>query len=126
MIFYCVHIDAGVPNWSDLEKAMVAVKIVVQGLVDFGQNHSLNKKALEQQVVAHKCIHLQTSHAIHGLRKDMCNMCKHGKGSNLHFYDLATRTCVWCTRSLRQDIPHPFREGNLILWEQNLFQGNEM
>ena len=42
--------DAGAPSWSDLEQAMVAVKTVVQGLVDFAQNHSLNKKSLEQQV----------------------------------------------------------------------------
>ncbi|XP_071801731.1 uncharacterized protein [Asterias amurensis] len=41
--------DAGAPSWSELEKAMIAVKVVVQGLVNFVQNHSLNKKALEQQ-----------------------------------------------------------------------------
>ncbi|XP_022094877.1 uncharacterized protein LOC110981556 [Acanthaster planci] len=41
--------DAGSPSWSELENAMVAVKTVVKGLVDFVQNHNLNKKVLEQQ-----------------------------------------------------------------------------
>ncbi|XP_038046230.1 uncharacterized protein LOC119720576 isoform X2 [Patiria miniata] len=41
--------DAGIPSWSDLEDAMVAVKTVVTGLVEFVQNHNMNKKTLEQQ-----------------------------------------------------------------------------
>ena len=33
---------------------MVAVKTVVQGLVEFVQNHNVSKKALEQQVPVFK------------------------------------------------------------------------
>lgn len=52
--------DAGAPSWSELERAMIAVKVVVQGLVNFVQNHSLNKKALEQQVFSPNVFNLIT------------------------------------------------------------------
>ena len=40
-----------ISSWEDIMSAMDAVKKVVQGLMDFMQNYSQNKKAMDLQVI---------------------------------------------------------------------------
>lgn len=51
-----IILDAASPTWEQLENAMVAVKTVVHGLVDFIQNYSRKGHETPQVTIFHHCM----------------------------------------------------------------------
>lgn len=51
-----IILDAASPTWEQLENAMVAVKTVVHGLVDFIQNYSRKGHETPQVTIFDGCI----------------------------------------------------------------------